>query len=147
MKNALARRGHGDFSVSATPDAPPEHLLRYQEHPRDQRSGVVGSKVSVDDMPVRSEHRRGGAEAAAAQLCQGVCDVSVLPTVTNADTRPVRGDTALVPKDVIAPQSRKICPGPNRERHPAEGARVEVDSTEPTLPEFEQFELEDAAPA
>jgi hypothetical protein len=103
-------------------------------------------EVRVNDLPVRSELRRGGTETAAAQLHQGVPDVCVLPTVVSPDTRSIRGNP-VPPKDMIAPQRRKIRSSSDGERHLAKGTWVEVDSGEPALTEFQQLELEDAAPA
>jgi hypothetical protein len=133
------------LSLDTVLDVPLAYLLRYQQHTRQQWRRVIDPKVSVDDPPVRSEHRRSRAEAAAAQLRNGVPDISVLPAVAHPDARSIRGNAAP-PKDMIAPQRRKVRPGPDGECHPAEGTRIEVDSTEPILAEFEQFKLEDAAP-
>jgi hypothetical protein len=101
--------------------------------------------VGVHDPHVRSKYRRSGAEAGAAQMHQGVPNVCVLPAVANSDTRSARGGVAS-PKDVIARECRKICPGPDGECYPTEVSWVEVDCVELVLAALEQFQLEDAVP-
>jgi hypothetical protein len=102
--------------------------------------------MSVHDPHVWSKYGRSGAEAGAAQTHKGVPNVCVLPAVANFDTRSARGDVAS-PKDVIARECRKFCPGPDAARHPSEGSWVEVDCVVLVLAALEQFQLEGVAPA
>lgn len=91
----------------------------------------------MDDAPVRSQHRRSGAETAAAEVRQSGAEIPLRPAVADPETRGHSRD-AGAPQDVIAPKGRKVRPGPDGEREPAERARVEIDGAEPI---FAQLEL------
>src|SRR2546421_10868754 len=110
-------------------DGPPQASLREVERHGGEGCRVAKLEMRMDDATSGSQRGGGGAEATPAQLPQQVPQVSFLPAVADSGAR----DRArrLGSAETLEPDRGEVGAGADGERHPAEGAWVEVDRSEP----------------